>query len=101
LNYTMQDWGSGATVQITVKNNGATAINGWTAAWEFAGNQKVTNIWNGTCTQNGTAVTVKNMSYNETIPAGGTVNFGFNLSYSGTNAQPTAITLNGAACMTD
>ncbi|HYH05220.1 MAG TPA: cellulose binding domain-containing protein, partial [Bacillota bacterium] len=98
VSYTMYDWGSGATVSITIKNNGATAINGWTLAWDFPGNQKITNLWNGSYTQNGTAVAVKNLSYNGTIPAKGSVNFGFNIAYSGSNAKPTGFTLNGTAC---
>jgi len=96
--YSANDWGSGATVNITIKNNGTTAINGWTLAWEFPGNQKITNMWNGTHTQSGNAVTVKNMSYNGTIPAGGNVTFGFNLSYSGSNPKPVSFTLNGTPC---
>jgi enterochelin esterase-like enzyme len=98
ISYSQNDWGSGATISIIIKNNGAAAINGWTLAWNFAGNQKITNIWGGTYTQNGTAVTVKSASYNSTIPANGSVNFGFNISYSGTNARPVGFTLNGTAC---
>jgi arabinoxylan arabinofuranohydrolase len=98
VSYSQNDWGSGASVSITIKNNGATAINGWTLAWSFAGNQKITNLWNGTYTQNGTAVTVKNAPYNGTIPARGSVNLGFNISYSGANGKPTGFTLNGTAC---
>ena len=60
---------------------------------------KVTsNSWNAAFTQNGAAVTVQNVAYNSTIPANGTVSFGFNLSYSGTNAKPTSFTLNGTTC---
>jgi hypothetical protein len=98
VSYSQNDWGSGATVSITIKNNGAAAIDGWTLAWNFAGNQTITNIWNATYTQNGTAVTAKNVSYNSAIPAKGSVTFGFNLSYSGVNAKPAAFTLNGTAC---
>jgi glucuronoarabinoxylan endo-1,4-beta-xylanase len=99
VTYEMNDWGSGATVNITVKNNTATAVNGWTLAWTFPGNQKVTNIWNASYTQNGASVSATNLSHNSTIGAnGGTVNLGFNLSYSGTNAKPTSFTLNGTAC---
>jgi endoglucanase len=101
VGYTMNDWRSGATVSITVKNNSATAIDGWTLAWSFPGNQTITNAWNGAYTQSGTAVTVENMSYNSIIPAGGSVSFGFNLSYSGTNVKPAEFTLNGAACETN
>ncbi len=100
VNYVIQnDWGSGATVNVTIRNNGTSAINGWTLAWTFPGNQQITNLWGGTYTQSGTSVTARNASWNGTIPAnGGTVGFGFNLAYSGTNAKPTSFTLNGAAC---
>jgi hypothetical protein len=99
VSYTIQnDWGSGATVNIIIKNNGTSALNGWKLAWSFSGNQKITNMWNGTFTQNGTSITATNQSYNSTIPVGGTVSLGFNLSYSGTNAEPTSFTLNGSAC---
>jgi hypothetical protein len=98
VSYDQNDWGSGATVSITIKNNGTAAINGWKLAWSFSGNQKITNMWNATFTENGTSITATNQSYNSSIPAGGTVSFGFNLSYSGTNAKPTSFTLNGSAC---
>jgi endo-1,4-beta-xylanase len=101
VSYAIQnDWGSGATVSVTIKNNGATAINGWTLAWSFGGNQKITNIWNAAHTQSGTAVTVKNTAYNGAIAANGIISFGFNLTYSGANAKPTSFTLNGAPCST-
>jgi uncharacterized protein (DUF362 family) len=93
------DWGGGATVNVTVKNAGSGGINGWTLVWTFPGDQKISNLWNGTYTQSGAAVTVKNADFNGVIPAGGgTVNFGFNLSYSGSNAKPSAFILNGVDC---
>ena len=99
VTYTIvNDWGNGATVNVTIKNNGLTAINGWTLAWTFPGSQVISNLWNGSYTQSGTMVSVTNLSYNETIAAGGTVNFGFNLNYSGANTKPTSFTLNGASC---
>jgi hypothetical protein len=97
VTYTQNDWGSGATVSVTIANNGATVIDGWTLGWTFSGNQKITNMWNGRYTQNGTSVSVTNQTYNSTIPARGTVSFGFNISYSGTNAKPTGFTLNGSS----
>ena len=98
--YTIQnDWGSGATVDVKVINNTTTAVDGWTLAWTFPGNQTITNAWNSAYTQNGAAVTVKDAGYNANIPAnGGSVNFGFNLNYSSANANPAGFTLNGTAC---
>ncbi|HYH03832.1 MAG TPA: cellulose binding domain-containing protein [Bacillota bacterium] len=98
INYTQNDWGTGATVNITITNNDSTPVNGWVLEWQFSGNQKITNMWNASFIQNGTSVTTHNLSYNSTIPAnGGTVSFGFNLSYSGSNFKPTSFILNGNA----
>ncbi|MCL6589613.1 MAG: cellulose binding domain-containing protein [Firmicutes bacterium] len=98
VSYVIQsDWGNGATVNVTITNQTGTAINGWTLAWTFPGNQTITNLWNGTYTQSGASVSVKDAGYNALIPAnGGSVNFGFNINYSGTNAKPASMTLNGS-----
>jgi endoglucanase len=99
VTYAKNDWGSGFTGTVTITNKGTTAINGWTLKWTFPGNQIVTNYWNTALTQSGTAITATNLSYNNIITAnGGTVNFGFNANYSGTNANPASFTLNGVAC---
>jgi hypothetical protein len=39
-------------------------------------------------TQSGTAVTAKNLSYNGTIPPGGSTTFGFQGTYTGSNPVP-------------
>jgi hypothetical protein len=100
VNYFIQtDWGGGATVNLTVKNNSPETVKGWTLVWTSPDNQIITNLWNATFTQSATTVTVKNAAFNETIAAGGgTVNFGFGLSYSGSNPKPAGFTLNGSAC---
>jgi mannan endo-1,4-beta-mannosidase len=100
VNYAQYDWGDGATVSITIKNNCAIAINAWELAFSFAGDQKIVNLWNGAYTQSGVDVTVTNMSYNSSLPAGGTVSFGFNISYSGANDPPTVFLLNDSLCST-
>ena len=83
------DWGTGATVSVTITNNGSASINGWTLTWTFPGNQKISNLWNASYTQNGTSVIVTNLAYNAMIPPnGGKVNFGFGIAYSDKNAQP-------------
>ncbi len=100
VRYVIQnDWGSGATVSVTIRNDAATAINGWTLSWAFPGNQQISQMWSATYTQSGQNVSASNLSWNAVIPAnGGTVTFGFNLAYSGMNAVPTSFTLNGATC---
>ncbi|HEX6469909.1 MAG TPA: glycoside hydrolase family 9 protein [Streptosporangiaceae bacterium] len=97
--YTLQnDWGAGFTAQVTVTNLGATALNGWTLGFGFAGTQQVTNGWDATWTQSGKNVTAQNLDYNRTLGGGASVSIGFNASYTGANAVPTAFTLNGTAC---
>ncbi|HYH03490.1 MAG TPA: glycoside hydrolase family 9 protein, partial [Bacillota bacterium] len=83
------DWGAGATINVSIKNNSTTPVNGWQLAWTFANDQKITNLWNASYTQSGNAVTVKNEPYNGIIPANGSVNFGFLIAYSSGNSIPT------------
>ncbi|MEV6762919.1 glycoside hydrolase family 6 protein [Streptomyces sp. NPDC051105] len=101
VDYKIQnDWGAGFTAAVTVTNNSA-AKSSWAVKWSYAGNQKVTSFWNSKITQSGTAVTAANETYNGTLATGGSVSFGFNGSYSGTNALPTAFTLDGVTCNVD
>lgn len=93
------DWGTGATINVTLKNNGNTPIDGWNIKWTFTGNQTITQMWNATFSQTGNAVTADNLNYNNIIPAhGGTVTFGMNVNYSGANALPTGVKVNGYGC---
>jgi cellulose 1,4-beta-cellobiosidase len=90
-------WDTGFGIAITITNLGA-PLTSWTLGYSYAGNQQVTQGWNGTWTQTGKNVTVANASYNGSLATGGTVSPGANFSYSGTNTSPTAFTLNGVAC---
>jgi len=91
--YSVQtDWGSGFTASLTVTNNGTAAITGWTVTYSYAGNQTLSNGWNGNWTQSGANVTVTNESYNGSLAAGASTSAGANFNYSGTNAAPTSVT---------
>ena len=100
VTYRANSWSTGFTADVTIANRSTAGINGWSLAWSFAGNQVISNAWNATVTQSGTAVTARNAAYNATIAAGASVSFGFQASYSGSNAAPAAFTLNGTACTT-
>jgi hypothetical protein len=66
--------------------------------WPDSG-EAVTQLWNGSATQSGTAVTVTNASYNGAIGAsGGTVSFGLLGSDTGQTTPPAAFYLNGSVC---
>ena len=92
------DWGSGATIDVTIYNVGSQDIEGWTLAWSFPGNQQITNGWNATFQQTGADVSATNLSWNRILAAGGSQTIGFNISYSGSNEVPAAFTLNGVLC---
>ena len=90
-------WSTGFGASVSITNLGS-AVTSWTASWTFSGNQQVTQLWNGTVSQSGQAVTVANASYNGSVATNAAVSFGFNGSYSGANAVPATIKFNGVAC---
>ncbi|MBT2409464.1 glycoside hydrolase family 6 protein [Streptomyces sp. ISL-12] len=101
VDYKVQNqWDTGFTAAVTVTNNSA-AKSGWSLKWSYAGNQKVTSGWNAKISQSGTAVTAANESYNAPLSTGGSVSFGFQASYSGSNAVPATFTLDGVTCNVD
>ncbi|WP_421734447.1 endo-1,4-beta-xylanase [Cellulomonas sp.] len=98
VTYGVNQWNTGFTANVVVKNTSSTAINGWTLTFSFPAGQTVTQAWSSVTTQSGSAVTVKNAAWNGSIPAGGSQQFGFNGSHSGSNTAPSAFSLNGTAC---
>jgi hypothetical protein len=85
---------------ITIDNTGTTAWTSWTLTWTFANGQTITSLWDGTETQSGANVTVKNLSYNGSVAAGGNIaGIGFNGTWNGTtNAVPVSFAVNGTTC---
>ena len=99
VTYTTQSqWTGGFVASVTIANNGSSAINGWTLAFTFPGDQKITNAWNGVASQSGENVTITNESYNATIAAGSSTSLGFQGTWTNSDAAPTAFTVNGTTC---
>ena len=95
----LNDWKVGFSTSLLIHNAGTTPIEGWKLTWNFAGNQKIDQLWNAHSTQNGSAITVTNEVWNATIAPGADAGgIGFNGSYSGSNPPPTSFYLNGTAC---
>jgi hypothetical protein len=82
----VNSWPQGFQAGITV-NAGSSAINGWTLTWTLSSGQTITQLWNGALTVSGTNVTVRNLSYNGSIPAGGNTTLGF--TANGAPSSPT------------
>ncbi|MFI5937670.1 cellulose binding domain-containing protein [Actinoplanes sp. NPDC051494] len=89
-------WGSGFTGSVEIRNTGATAVDGWELGFTFPAGQGLDGGWNGTWTQSGSAVRVKDAGWNRTIASGSAVSLGFN--GTGAAGSPGSFTLNGAVC---
>lgn len=82
----MNSWPGGYQGEVTVTAGGS-AVNGWTVRWTLGSGQTISQLWNGTLSTSGSAVTVKNASFNGSLPAGGSTTFGF--LATGTPSTPT------------
>jgi len=99
VNYSVSsDWGTGFTASVTITNNGP-AISSWTLQYSYSGNQQLQNGWSGTWSQSGEAITVASADWNGSLASGAATTIGANFTYSGSNAKPSAFTLNGTACV--
>ncbi len=91
-------WSGGFGATITITNTSTSTINGWSLQFSFANGQTITQLWNGSYTQSGGAVTVTNAPYNGTIAPGANVAPGFNGTWNGSNPAPTSFKLNNVTC---
>ncbi|SDL01409.1 cellulase family glycosylhydrolase [Streptomyces indicus] len=99
VDYTITNqWSGGFQAGVKVTNLGD-PVSGWTLKWTWADSgQKVTQGWNGTWSQSGSAVGVTNVDWNRTLATGGSTDLGFTGTFTGANPGPAAFTLNGVTC---
>jgi endoglucanase len=69
-------WQGGFQGNVTV-TAGAAPISNWTVTWTLANGQSITQLWNGALTTSGSSVTVRNVSYNGSLGASSSTQFGF------------------------
>ncbi|WP_328849896.1 non-reducing end alpha-L-arabinofuranosidase family hydrolase [Micromonospora zamorensis] len=93
-------WQGGFGANVSVTNLGD-PLTSWALTWSYSAGQTVTQAWNTSLTQSGSAVTAANVSYNGAVATNGTVSFGFNGSWTGSNPAPTSFALNGVTCTGD
>jgi glycosyl hydrolase family 12/cellulose binding protein with CBM2 domain len=93
-------WPGGLQAQAVLTNTSTRPVSGWRLTWAFAGDQRVTDLWNGGFTQSGERVRVTNAAYDRTIAPSASVTIGFTGSSTGSNAPPAAFQLNGTHCKT-
>src|SRR3954469_9187361 len=98
VNYAVSSqWQGGFGANVSITNLGD-PLSSWALTWSYGAGQTVTQAWNTSLTQSGSAVTAKNVSYNGSVATNGTTSFGFNGSWTGSNPTPTSFALNGVTC---
>lgn len=91
-------WQGGFTTDVTIRNTGSTAVDGWRLGFTLPSGQRITGSWSTDLSGASGAVVASPAAHNTRIAAGGTQNFGFQGTYSGSFAEPSGFTLNGTAC---
>ncbi|MEU4236292.1 endo-1,4-beta-xylanase [Actinoplanes sp. NPDC026619] len=91
-------WQGGFQGDVKITNTGTAAYATWRLNWQFAAGQTITQVWNGSVTQNENSVAVFNASWNGVVPPGGSASFGFLGSWTGSNPAPTSFSMNGNVC---
>ncbi len=77
-------WNSGFVAEISITNNGSTAIDGWTVNWSYTDGSAVTSAWNSVFSGTGAGpYTASNLDWNRIIQPGQSVSFGFQGSHTG------------------
>jgi hypothetical protein len=95
---TTNDWGAGQVPRVVLRNTGTTPITGWALNWTASNDVTLTNSWGATVTQSGRAFSATPTGWNATIAAGGNVEFGMQLAYSGAKVLPTSVSWAGRSC---
>ncbi|MEV6805645.1 endo-1,4-beta-xylanase [Streptomyces sp. NPDC051129] len=81
------DWNDGYNGQVTV-TAGSAPITNWTVTLTFPSGQQVSALWNGSPAWNGSTATVRS-TYNGSLAAGASTDFGFTVMKNGNAAAPT------------
>jgi serine/threonine-protein kinase len=92
-------WEVGFTADITVSHTGDSQVSGWVLAFELPSSQRVVQGWNGSFSQTGAQVSVRDAGYNAQLTPERPVSLGFTGSYRDRHPAPTRFALNGVRCV--
>ncbi|WP_336320119.1 PHB depolymerase family esterase [Streptomyces lavendofoliae] len=98
--YTTSSWNTGLTATIALTNTGGAPLTSWSLVFTLPAGQTITSGWGATYRPAGGTVTATNAPYNATIPAGASVQLGFQAHHTGDTGRPAAFALNGSTCST-
>ncbi|MFV0632522.1 ExeM/NucH family extracellular endonuclease [Demequina sp.] len=99
VDYTIHgQWPGGFISQVWLTNTGGEPLSAWELGWEFAGDERIVNLWSGSGSQDGASVTVGSLPWNAVVQPGGSVTFGF-VGVTTAGALPVdSFTLGGVPC---
>jgi hypothetical protein len=85
---------------VTVTNTGSSALTAWTVTFTFGGDQQAANAWGASLTQSIEYVTATNASYDGSVAAGASTSFGFQGTWSTSDAVPASLTCTPGSTVT-
>ncbi|GHG37079.1 MULTISPECIES: protein kinase domain-containing protein [Amycolatopsis] len=86
-------WPGGYQVEVTVRNDRTAGLTGWRVRWQLPAGHRISGLWNGTFTVDGSTVTVENAAWNAKLDADKTTTFGLiALTQNGSAAARPALT---------
>lgn len=87
----MNHWGSGYQLDVTVSNNGAAAVSGWSIELDFGESPQLTGSWNAAVSASGNTVSATNISWNGNLSAGQSTSFGMQGNSDGSLSTPSCL----------
>lgn len=94
-----QTWNEGYQATVSIRNTGKERMENWCLS--FAMSDNITNIWNGVMLASTDGhYTVKNAEWNQDIPVGSTVSFGFTAE-GNQKSMPSEFALQTTRCLVD
>ena len=90
------EWGTGFTASVTIQNNTAQEIDGWSVDIEFADSTSISSMWNADLSGDN-PYQASNKNYNAKISVDSQRQFGFN-GQKGTQGQDAQIPSLGGIC---
>lgn len=90
----MNQWGTGYQLDVSITNEGNSAVSSWNITLEFASAPNLTNSWNADTSESGTSISASNISWNGNLGAGQSVSFGMQGTANGNLQKPVCTALN-------
>ena len=88
----MNSWSTGYQAAVTITNLTGGQLTGWQVSWRLPGGQRVTSLWNGTFSQQGSVLVVRNASWNAVLAANTSTSFGLVAGTPGTQPPQPKLT---------